>query len=107
MLCCAVLCCAGKAFIIEYKILLIPVPCVLIPVPCVLLTHPPYCQKHALPETRPHYVSCIALVAEWLRVRLRVRMVRGSTLTVGNFLSLEKSECNNSGYKLTGLTWWP
>ena len=29
------------------------------------------------------------LVAEWLRVRLRVRMVRGSTLTVGNFLSLE------------------
>ena len=31
----------------------------------------------------------IALVAEWLRVRLRVRMVRGSTLTVGNFLSLE------------------
>ena len=31
----------------------------------------------------------IALVAEWLRVRLRVRMVKGSTLTVGNFLSLE------------------
>ena len=30
-----------------------------------------------------------ALVAEWLRVRLRVRMVKGSTLTVGNFLSLE------------------
>ena len=29
------------------------------------------------------------LVAEWLRVRLRVRMVKGSTLTVGNFLSLE------------------
>ena len=27
--------------------------------------------------------------AEWLRVRLRVRMVKGSTLTVGNFLSLE------------------
>ena len=52
-------------------------------------------------------VCIIALVAEWLRVRLRVRMVKGSTLTVGNFLSLEKSECNNSGYKLTGLTWWP
>ena len=32
---------------------------------------------------------CEYLVAEWLRVRLRVRMVRGSTLTVGNFLSLE------------------
>ena len=29
------------------------------------------------------------LPAEWLRVRLRVRMVKGSTLTVGNFLSLE------------------
>ena len=34
-------------------------------------------------------VKGIALVAEWLRVRLRVRMVKGSTLTVGNFLSLE------------------
>ena len=34
-------------------------------------------------------IQSIALVAEWLRVRLRVRMVRGSTLTVGNFLSLE------------------
>ena len=34
-------------------------------------------------------IIIIALVAEWLRVRLRVRMVRGSTLTVGNFLSLE------------------
>ena len=33
--------------------------------------------------------KCVALVAEWLRVRLRVRMVKGSTLTVGNFLSLE------------------
>ena len=28
-------------------------------------------------------------MAEWQRVRLRVRMVKGSTLTVGNFLSLE------------------
>ena len=36
-----------------------------------------------------HLVYYIALVAEWLRVRLRVRMVKGSTLTVGNFLSLE------------------
>ena len=35
------------------------------------------------------YTKYIALVAEWLRVRLRVRMVKGSTLTVGNFLSLE------------------
>ena len=30
-------------------------------------------------------------------------MVKGSTLTVGNFLQSGKSECNNSGYKLTGL----
>ena len=37
----------------------------------------------------PDRGSDIALVAEWLRVRLRVRMVKGSTLTVGNFLSLE------------------
>ena len=36
-----------------------------------------------------HVDFAIALVAEWLRVRLRVRMVKGSTLTVGNFLSLE------------------
>ena len=33
--------------------------------------------------------STVLLVAEWQRVRLRVRMVKGSTLTVGNFLSLE------------------
>ena len=39
--------------------------------------------------TRSYLNLHIALVAEWLRVRLRVRMVRGSTLTVGNFLSLE------------------
>ena len=37
------------------------------------------------------YINCnIALVAEWLRVRLRVRMVRGSTLTVGNFFKSGK-----------------
>ena len=35
------------------------------------------------------FMIVVALVAEWLRVRLRVRMVKGSTLTVGNFLSLE------------------
>ena len=42
-----------------------------------------------------------------LYIRLRVRMVKSSTLTVGNFFKSGKSECNNSGYKLTGLTWWP
>ena len=31
--------------------------------------------------------------------------VEGSILTAGKRLSLKKSECNNSGYKLTGLTW--
>ena len=25
----------------------------------------------------------------------------------GQKVKSEKSECNNSGYKLTGLTWWP
>ena len=25
----------------------------------------------------------------------------------GSILTAGKSECNNSGYKLTGLTWWP
>ena len=34
------------------------------------------------------------------------RVVGGSILTAGKKLS-ETSECNNSGYKLTGLTWWP
>ena len=33
------------------------------------------------------------------------RAVEGSILTAGKRLSL-KTECNNSGYKLTGLTWW-
>ena len=31
----------------------------------------------------------------------------GSLLTAGNYFESGKSECNNSGYKLTGLTWWP
>ena len=34
------------------------------------------------------------------------RAVEGSFLTAGKRLS-EKSECNNSGYKQTGLAWWP
>ena len=32
------------------------------------------------------------------------RAVEGSILTVGKKV---ESECNNLGYKLTGLTWWP
>ena len=35
------------------------------------------------------------------------RAVGGSILTAGKKVESEKSECNNSGYKLTGLTWWP
>ena len=44
---------------------------------------------HAITGCNTTSALYIALVAEWLRVRLRVRMVKGSTLTVGNFLSLE------------------
>ena len=35
------------------------------------------------------------------------RAVGGSILAAGKKVESEKSECNNSGYKLTGLTWWP
>ena len=35
------------------------------------------------------------------------RAVVGSILTAGKTVESEKSECSNSGYKLTGLTWWP
>ena len=35
------------------------------------------------------------------------RADEGSILTVGLCFKSGKSECNNSGYKLTGLTWWP
>ena len=44
------------------------------------------CGRGLCAKTVGYYVNCRA---EWLRVRLRVRMVKGSTLTVGNFLSLE------------------
>ena len=35
------------------------------------------------------------------------RADEGSILTAGICFKSGKSECNNSGYKLTGLTWWP
>ena len=35
------------------------------------------------------------------------RAVEGSILTAGKKVESEKFECNNSGYKLTDLTWWP
>ena len=34
------------------------------------------------------------------------RADEGSILTAGICFKSGKSECNNSGYKLTGLTWW-
>ena len=63
-------------------------------------THDPSVSKSTILITRPceqtlNTDACsicliaISNVAEWQRVRLRVRMVKGSTLTVGNFLSLE------------------
>ena len=35
------------------------------------------------------------------------RAIEGSILTAGQKVESEKSECNNLGYKLTDLTWWP
>ena len=35
------------------------------------------------------------------------KAVVGSILTVGKKVQSEISECNNSGYKVTGLTCWP
>ena len=35
------------------------------------------------------------------------RADEGSILTAVLCFKSGKSECNNSGYKLTGLTWWP
>ena len=35
------------------------------------------------------------------------RADEGSILTAGLCFKSGKSECYNSGYKLTGLTWWP
>ena len=39
------------------------------------------------------------------RPRLSSAQGEGSLLTAGNYFESGKSECNNSGYKLTGLTW--
>ena len=43
----------------------------------------------------------------WQARQTYVRAVEGSSLTAGKRFKFGKSECNNSGYKLTGLTWWP
>ena len=54
-----------------------------------------------------HYVLYIAPWRSGKRARLRARRVKVRFSLRAIVLSLEKSECNNSGYKLTGLTWWP
>ena len=42
------------------------------------------------------------------RVGLQLRACGwGLILTAGKKVESENTECNNSGYKLTGLTWWP
>ena len=43
----------------------------------------------------------------WQTPKTQSAQGEGSLLTAGNYFESGKSECNNSGYKLTGLTWWP
>ena len=52
------------------------------------------------------YIAPIAQLVSALDLVTSSVQVEGSILTAGKRLS-EKSECYNSGYKLTGLTWWP
>ena len=51
-------------------------------------------------------ISAIALSVSALDFNFE-RVVGLLILTAGIKVESEKSECNNSGYKLTGLTWWP
>ena len=48
----------------------------------------------------------IATIAQLVSAWDFERAFGGSILTAGKKVDSEKSECNNSGYKLTGLTWW-
>ena len=66
----------------------------------------------ALHDLAPEYLC--ELVVPYVRSRGIVasapdfeRADEGSILTAGLCFKSGKSECNNSGYKLTGLTWWP
>ena len=63
-------------------------------------------------------MNCITIIIYVYRLLYRSRGVvasapdferadEGSILTAGICFKSGKSECNNSGYKLTGLTWWP
>ena len=57
-------------------------------------------------EEAYRHIAPIAQLVSALDLVTSSEQVEGSILTAGKKLS-EKSECNNSGYKLTGLTWWP
>ena len=46
------------------------------------------------------------IVSMWQTPKTQSAQGEGSLLTAGNYFESGKSECNNSGYKLTGLTWW-
>ena len=52
-------------------------------------------------------IAPIAQLVSTLDLVTSSEQVEGSILTAGKKVESEKSECNNSGYKLTGLTWWP
>ena len=47
------------------------------------------------------------VILSWQTPKTQSAQGEGSLLTAGNCFETGKSECNNSGYKLTGLTWWP
>ena len=59
------------------------------------------------PSQQTPNIAPIAQLVSALDLVTSSVQVEGSILTAGKRLSLKKSECNNSGYKLTGLTWWP
>ena len=52
------------------------------------------------------YIAAVAQSVSALNFNFEP-VVGSSILTAGKKAKSEKSECNNSGYKLTGLTWWP
>ena len=80
-------------------------------------TNIPTCKSHFPPDikTNVYHIHtsivsrhlCIAPIAQLVSALdfNFERAVEGSILTAGKRLS-ENSECNNLGYKLTGLTWW-
>ena len=63
------------------------------------------CQRVECAFTSPVRTECGMFVMYCMQCCMSVSAV--SLLTAGNYFESGKSECNNSGYKLTGLTWWP